>query len=148
MPTSGGESPARPGTIGMLADVGSLHLEDHLTSFLTFFLSMQSLLQEIDFSEAGLAVVARDSTDRNRTSPFAFTGNKFEFRAVGSSQAIHQPLMVINATVGQALEKMNEEVQALVPWPFIYDFCCSGRFDRNTITKFEHLFEKNHDSDG
>jgi len=65
-------------------------------------------------SQARLPVLNRDRTDRNRTSPFAFTGNKFEFRAVGSSQAIHQPLMVINATVGQAIADMNEEVQAKI----------------------------------
>mmetsp|Transcript_45929 Transcript_45929/g.70293 ORF Transcript_45929/g.70293 Transcript_45929/m.70293 type:complete len:731 (+) Transcript_45929:1-2193(+) len=76
--------------------------------------SMAEALQLIDMSESRLPVLNKDPTDRNRTSPFAFTGNKFEFRAVGSSQAIHQPLFVINATVGQALREMNEHVSAKV----------------------------------
>jgi len=92
VPEGGGVSPARPGSVGSMAEA----------------------LQLIDMSQARLPVLNRDRTDRNRTSPFAFTGNKFEFRAVGSSQAIHQPLMVINATVGQAIADMNEEVQAKI----------------------------------
>src|SRR5699024_4669790 len=44
--------------------------------------------------------------DRNRTSPFAFTGNKFEFRAVGSSQSISFPIVVLNTIVADALEVM------------------------------------------
>jgi glutamine synthetase len=47
--------------------------------------------------------VARDYTDRNRTSPFAFTGNKFEFRAVSSSASISPPIAFLNAAVGEAL---------------------------------------------
>lgn len=51
---------------------------------------------------------SRDQTDRNRTSPFAFTGNKFEFRAVGASSAISFPLTVLNTAVAEAMEQMNE----------------------------------------
>jgi glutamine synthetase len=68
--------------------------------------------QILDLGLAKLPVLAKDSTDRNRTSPFAFTGNKFEFRAVGASQAIAVPLTVLNTIVGDALERMNEEVKA------------------------------------
>jgi len=57
-------------------------------------------------------MLEKDATDRNRTSPFAFTGNKFEFRAVGSSQAIAFPLTVINATVAEALDEMNARMEA------------------------------------
>ena len=46
----------------------------------------------------------KDAGDRNRTSPFAFTGNKFEFRAVGSSQSIAGPLMVLNTIVAESLD--------------------------------------------
>ena len=45
---------------------------------------------------------AKDATDRNRTSPFAFTGNKFEFRMVGSSDSIAQPIVVLNTIVAEA----------------------------------------------
>ena len=44
-----------------------------------------------------------DATDRNRTSPFAFTGNKFEFRMVGSTQCIAQPMMTLNTIVADTL---------------------------------------------
>ncbi|MBQ3303500.1 MAG: glutamine synthetase III, partial [Clostridia bacterium] len=47
--------------------------------------------------------IPRDSTDRNRTSPFAFTGNKFEFRSPGSSQSIAKPNIVINTAVAESL---------------------------------------------
>jgi glutamine synthetase len=52
---------------------------------------------------AKLPEIAQDNTDRNRTSPFAFTGAKFEFRAVGSSQSIAFPVMLLNATVAEAI---------------------------------------------
>lgn len=49
--------------------------------------------------------------DRNRTSPFAFTGNKFEFRAVGSSQSISLPLMVLNTIAAEAIEEVTTSVE-------------------------------------
>jgi len=63
--------------------------------------------QILDLKLGSLPALEKDATDRNRTSPFAFTGNKFEFRAVGSSQAIAFPLTVINACVAEALDAMN-----------------------------------------
>ncbi|MCQ2974560.1 MAG: glutamine synthetase III [Bacteroidales bacterium] len=51
-----------------------------------------------------------DNTDRNRTSPFAFTGNRFEFRAVGSSANCACPLIVLNTIVASQLEKFKNEV--------------------------------------
>lgn len=55
-----------------------------------------------------------DNTDRNRTSPFAFTGNKFEFRAVGSSQNCAGPMTVLNAIMTDQLVKFKKEVDALL----------------------------------
>lgn len=55
-----------------------------------------------------------DNTDRNRTSPFAFTGNKFEFRAVGSSANCSMPMTVLSAIVAQQLRKFKVEVDALI----------------------------------
>ena len=55
-----------------------------------------------------------DNTDRNRTSPFAFTGNKFEFRAVGSKSNCAKSITVLNAAVAQQLEKFGKEVEALI----------------------------------
>jgi glutamine synthetase len=51
-----------------------------------------------------LPELPKDNTDRNRTSPFAFTGNKFEFRMVGSSQSISGPNVALNTTVAEALD--------------------------------------------
>jgi glutamine synthetase len=53
-----------------------------------------------------------DNTDRNRTSPFAFTGNKFEFRAVGSGANSSTPMMVLNTIVARQLKKFREEYDA------------------------------------
>ncbi|WP_300627519.1 glutamine synthetase III [uncultured Thomasclavelia sp.] len=63
----------------------------------------------------GVSVVptfSKDNTDRNRTSPFAFTGNKFEFRAVGSSQSIAGPNTILNAILADEMEKMADELEA------------------------------------
>lgn len=61
-----------------------------------------------------LPPLPRHSTDRNRTSPLAFTGNKFEFRAVGASQTISWPLTVINTIVADALASMNQQLASLL----------------------------------
>lgn len=55
-----------------------------------------------------------DNTDRNRTSPFAFTGNKFEFRAVGSQANCGEPMTVLNAIVAYQLRKFKKEVDTLI----------------------------------
>lgn len=54
----------------------------------------------------------KDSTDRNRTSPFAFTGNKFEFRSLGSSQSISGPNVVLNTAIADVLMRMADELEA------------------------------------
>src|SRR4051812_9856684 len=76
-----------------------------------------------------LPTLPRDAGDRNRTSPFAFTGNKFEFRAVGSSQSISGPNLVLNTIVAESLDEiattlekavasgkdLTAEIQAILP---------------------------------
>ena len=54
----------------------------------------------------------KDATDRNRTSPFAFTGNKFEFRMVGSTQSIADPNTVLNTIVAEVLSDMADRLEA------------------------------------
>lgn len=64
--------------------------------------------------EIGLNVIPSfpcDTSDRNRTSPFAFTGNKFEFRMVGSSQSIASPNMILNTIAAQALKEFADELE-------------------------------------
>jgi glutamine synthetase len=66
----------------------------------------------IKLGVAKLPEVEKDNTDRNRTSPFAFTGAKFEFRAVGASQSIAFPVMLLNATVAEALGDLITALKA------------------------------------
>ncbi len=65
-----------------------------------------------------LPTLAKDATDRNRTSPFAFTGNKFEFRAVGSSAPIYWPQTALNAAVADSLSALADELEQLQPGDF------------------------------
>jgi glutamine synthetase len=58
-----------------------------------------------------LPLLMAEKGDRNRTSPFAFTGNKFEFRAVGSSQSVAGPIMVLNAIVADSLDTLATELE-------------------------------------
>ncbi|MGD8394279.1 MAG: glutamine synthetase III [Candidatus Eiseniibacteriota bacterium] len=60
---------------------------------------------------SSLPDVNQDYTDRNRTSPFAFTGNKFEFRAVGASANIASPVTVLNAAVAESLEHLHQRIK-------------------------------------
>ncbi|MFW6146358.1 MAG: glutamine synthetase III [Planctomycetota bacterium] len=83
----------------------------------------------IEIGVSMLPKLPRDAGDRNRTSPFAFTGNKFEFRAVGSSQSVAGPNTILNAIVAESLDHiattleaataggtdLNAAVQALMP---------------------------------
>jgi glutamine synthetase len=62
----------------------------------------------LDLGANQIANLPQDNTDRNRTSPFAFTGNKFEFRAVGSSHAIGFPLTILNGAVAAVLKESND----------------------------------------
>ena len=72
----------------------------------------------MELGVTSLPVLPRDATDRNRTSPFAFTGNKFEFRSVGSSAPIYWPQTVLNTAVADSLEKLADELDKLEPCDF------------------------------
>jgi glutamine synthetase len=61
---------------------------------------------------SSLPRLAKDMTDRNRTSPFAFTGNKFEFRAVGSNQSCALPMTVLNTIVAESLDQICTRIEA------------------------------------
>ena len=61
-----------------------------------------------------LPLFRKDTTDRNRTSPFAFTGNKFEFRMVGSSQSIAGPNIALNTIVADELEQFADVLEGAV----------------------------------
>jgi len=64
----------------------------------------------IDLGLTNLPAILRDNTDRNRTSPFAFTGNKFEFRAIGSSASVSLPNTILNASVADSLDVLYTDL--------------------------------------
>ena len=68
-----------------------------------------------------LPTLVRDATDRNRTSPFAFTGNKFEFRSPGASQSCAEVNMVLNAIVAESVDAFAAEIEAFPPDRFNAD---------------------------
>lgn len=92
----------------------SMFLGDELDEILNSIIKRERYLgyKKTDM-ETGVNVLPhflRDTTDRNRTSPFAFTGNKFEFRSPGSSQSIAVPTTMINTIVADVLDEFYEEL--------------------------------------
>ncbi len=89
----------------------SVFLGETIKNILDKFLSGEDYTpneqEMIDTGAGQLAQFLKDNTDRNRTSPFAFTGNKFEFRAVGSTANVGYPLTVLNAAVLDVLKETN-----------------------------------------
>jgi glutamine synthetase len=96
----------------------SVFLGDQLTQILdTIEKGKKSEVSREDIMDLGvsrLPAVNKDMTDRNRTSTFAFTGNKFEFRAVGSSQNISTPIAVINTIVADSLDYVRGKIDQAV----------------------------------
>lgn len=93
----------------------SVFLGDTLTKIFESMISGGQYVHEarktLDLGARQLADLFKDNTDRNRTSPFAFTGNKFEFRACGSSASIGYPLSILNAAVVDIFEETNKLIE-------------------------------------
>jgi len=94
----------------------SIFLGDMLTDLVEQFASGGTASSSrkgstMDLGAQTLPEFIRDAGDRNRTSPFAFTGNKFEFRAVGSSAAIALPVTVLNTIVAESLASFADEIE-------------------------------------
>lgn len=93
----------------------SMFLGDQLQQLIDYIetgkITSETDKQFIDFGVSTLPVIAKDNTDRNRTSPFAFTGNKFEFRACGSSMSISWPSTVINTIVAESLDFIADALE-------------------------------------
>jgi glutamine synthetase len=93
----------------------SVFIGDTLTKILDSMISqgkyVASARQVLDLGARQLADIFKDNTDRNRTSPFAFTGNKFEFRACGSSASIGYPLSILNAAVADIFDETNRLIE-------------------------------------
>lgn len=93
----------------------SIYLGDQLEKIVNELISGKKTKEEtlgiLDTGVASLPTLNRDATDRNRTSPFAFTGNRFEFRMPGSSQTVSSTNIVINTIVAEALSQFAEELK-------------------------------------
>ena len=70
---------------------------------------------QMDIGATVLPHFVKDNTDRNRTSPFAFTGNKFEFRMLGSAASVANPNIVLNTAVAEALDQFAKELDGVAP---------------------------------
>ncbi len=77
------------------------------------FSEQDEILLKLDIHK-NIPELLLDTTDRNRTSPFAFTGNKFEFRAVGSTANCGIPMTTLNAIMANTLTQFKKEVDALI----------------------------------
>lgn len=93
----------------------SIFLGDELTGIFERIVSGKGSATKkaglLGLGSAVLPPLPRHAGDRNRTSPFAFTGNKFEFRAVGSSQSVSFPITVLNTIVAESIADMSTMVQ-------------------------------------
>ena len=116
----------------------SIFLGDELSAIL------DSIEEDTDYShvtrtsmDIGVDVMPRipkDTTDRNRTSPFAFTGNKFEFRSLGSSFSVAGPNIILNTIVADTLEQFADELEQAE------DFTAAlNRLVRRTIKKHKRI---------
>ena len=99
----------------------------------------------MDLGVPALPEIFRDNTDRNRTSPFAFTGNKFEFRMCGSQQNLADPNVVLNTAVAEQCERFCDYVAARSDEDF---YVVAMRFVRHTFRDHHRvLFDGNGYSD-
>jgi glutamine synthetase len=88
-----------------------------------------------------------DNTDRNRTSPFAFTGNKFEFRAVGSSANCANAMIVLNTILAETLKKFKKDVDALIEKGDKKEIAIMHMIREAVVGSEKVLFEGNNYSD-
>lgn len=97
----------------------SIFLGDELTAVLesiendTYFGKSEKV--QLETGAHVLPHFIKDTTDRNRTSPFAFTGNKFEFRMLGSSASVATPNIILNTAVAEALSQFYKELEGTKP---------------------------------
>jgi len=104
-----GANEAPPSIISIFLGGTLTRIYDSILSGAT---SKPSDSKSVDLMAEQLVHLLMDNTDRNRTSPFAFTGNRFEFRGVGSSHAIGFPLSILNAAVAEVIEDSNGILEA------------------------------------
>ena len=103
-----GANEAPPAIISAFLGKGLTQVIDDIVDGKTHANAEQAMLK---LGVAKLPEVEQDNTDRNRTSPFAFTGAKFEFRAVGGSQSIAFPVMLLQAAVAEAISELCDTLR-------------------------------------
>ena len=103
-----GANEAPPAIISMF--VGE-QLEGVIDQIVSGTAASKSKASSLRIGIDALPPLNRDATDRNRTSPFAFTGNKFEFRAPGSSQSCAEANMILNTIVAEALDGISDQME-------------------------------------
>ncbi|MDO4404797.1 MAG: glutamine synthetase type III, partial [Atopobiaceae bacterium] len=120
--------------------VVSIFLGDALTPVVEALIAKQhaeaSEAEVMDLGVPQLPSVLRDNTDRNRTSPFAFTGNKFEFRMPGSRQNLSDPNVVLNTAVAEQCERFVDYVAARGDEDF---YTVAMRFVRHTFRDHQRI---------
>ena len=126
----------------------SIFLGDELTDVLksiendTFFSNKHAV--QMDIGAKVLPHFIKDTTDRNRTSPFAFTGNKFEFRMVGSKASIAQPNVVLNTIVAEAFAEVCDTLEKADD----FDMAVHDLIKKNVTEHQRIVFNGNGYSDG
>jgi glutamine synthetase len=106
-----GANEAPPAIISVF--LGSM-LEQILNNIESGKANKATVQEIIDLGVSQIPTISRDYTDRNRTSPFAFTGNKFEFRAVGSSTNVAVPMSILNAAVAATFSSSAERLKTIM----------------------------------
>lgn len=107
-----GANEAPPSIISMFLGEHLSRILEEIANDKSDILSKADSKEKVSIDVAQIPLLARDNTDRNRTSPFAFTGNRFEFRAVGSSANNASAMIVINAAVADQLNTFADRVDA------------------------------------
>lgn len=99
--------------------ITSIYLGDELTAILEAIEQgkeyVENTNRKLELGVSALPPISKDSTDRNRTSPFAFTGNKFEFRMLGSALNISCPNTILNTIVAEELTQFADELENYAP---------------------------------
>ena len=94
----------------------SVYLGEELTEILASYASGEPYTpirsKDLSLGVQAMALLPKDTTDRNRTSPFAFTGNKFEFRMPGASTSISEANFIINTMIADTLEQFADQLEA------------------------------------
>ena len=104
-----GTSEAPPAIVSMF--VGE-ELSEIINSIVSDTEYVRGASTKMDLGIHSIPVFEKDTTDRNRTSPFAFTGNKFEFRMLGASQNIAMPNVILNTTVAKEFREFADRIEA------------------------------------